>query len=232
MEQYQIENPVYRVVSVLVNEYIPHMGWAIVDSTMKPISPADYTADKIISDIERNEHVRIDAVRKKARGARKRVIILVVDKDRALSTKVDGFRALIRSAESSAGDSLSDLIVVADSTTFDKKNIVSIITTRQKEFSTPGADSAGTIPFYNMYPYFVFVSNLTKHVDYDQHEIVESQGLHILGHKISDLPMILTTDPAIIWCGARENQIVKVTRFSPTTLSAIIYRRVIKGSIA
>jgi DNA-directed RNA polymerase subunit H (RpoH/RPB5) len=47
----------------------------------------------------------------------------------------------------------------------------------------------------------------------------------------SDLPVILTTDPPIVWNRGREGQVVEITRDSQTSGTALYYRRVERSAV-
>lgn len=54
------------------------------------------------------------------------------------------------------------------------------------------------------------------------------QLLEKLGISIEQMPVILTTDPAVREIHAKENELIKIIRDSPTAGKTIYYRRVVK----
>ena len=49
-----------------------------------------------------------------------------------------------------------------------------------------------------------------------------------LGITIDQMPVILTTDPAVKEIRAKENDLIKIIRDSPTAGKTVYYRRVVK----
>lgn len=75
--------------------------------------------------------------------------------------------------------------------------------------------------------------DVTKHLLVPKHSIISEKEKKELFEKYSlvleNLPRILKTDPAIIELNVKEDDIIKVTRASPTAGTTAFYRRVVNG---
>ena len=74
--------------------------------------------------------------------------------------------------------------------------------------------------------------NVLDHLLVPKHEIINEEEadeiLKIYNIEIGQLPKIKEKDPAVLAVGAKVNDIIKITRASPTAGTAIIYRLVIE----
>ena len=114
---------------------------------------------------------------------------------------------------------LQELILVTPDVFFTKSNLLEIFK-RHAEASSA---------YYNPQPYHRFSMNLLKSVLVSPHRIMSESEVKLTfkyGEKKTDLPVILITDPVVLWIGARIGQVVEVTRWSASTGHAITYYRV------
>jgi len=114
---------------------------------------------------------------------------------------------------------LQELILVAPDVFFTKSNLLEIFKKH--------ADASSA--YYNPQPYHRFSMNLLKSVSVSPHRIMseaEVKQTFKYGEKKTDLPVILITDPVVLWIGARVGQVIEVTRWSSSTGHAITYYRV------
>ena len=135
-------------------------------------------------------------------------------------------RKLLDSISSEYKTSLYELIIIADELFFTKKSLLDIIKDYQK-----GKNNEFQI-IYNAYPYHNFVMNIPLSESIPVHRIMTQKEIEkniISEHiKISDLHIIYSNDPPIIWLGGKEGQVVEIQRKSVTSGIAINYRRIEK----
>ena len=77
--------------------------------------------------------------------------------------------------------------------------------------------------------------DILKHVLVPQHEILKEEEVEKLlkAYNISkeNLPRILVDDPVVKAIGAKEGDVIKITRNSPTAGKSVVYRLVIARGV-
>ena len=78
------------------------------------------------------------------------------------------------------------------------------------------------------------LKNITQHELVPDHTILtEKEKKEVLEKyeiEANQLPKILTTDPVSISIGAKAEDVIKITRKSPTAKEAVAYRLVVESS--
>ncbi len=86
----------------------------------------------------------------------------------------------------------------------------------------------------NMFHHKIFKYDLMTHVCSIPHEIMtpaEAEAICIRNYtQLSKFPKIYTSDPQIIWLGARAGMLIRIRRPSETAGEAILYRYCIESS--
>ena len=140
-------------------------------------------------------------------------------------------RKLLDSVISEYQNRLYELIIIVDETFFTKKTLVDIIKEYQNGKKDIKSSELNKI-IYNAYPYHNFVINIPASDLVPIHRIMTLEEIekNITSEyiKISDLHVIYSNDPPIIWLGGREGQVVEIQRKSMTSGIAINYRRIEK----
>ncbi len=81
-------------------------------------------------------------------------------------------------------------------------------------------------------PADLVLMDILEHEYVPKHEILSEDEANLLLEKLkvtsSALPQILNTDPVIRVIGAKEGEIIKITRISDTAGETIVYRLVVK----
>jgi DNA-directed RNA polymerase subunit H (RpoH/RPB5) len=206
--------------------------------------------DRVISDMTHG-YVRMDATRRAPRGARARVVALVLS-DGKYAQNGPPLRQLLEGVCGEHPDELDELILVAEEEFFGKKNVMDVF----REFAARAAraraaaraaaprgaqpadvavgveaDAAGAAPYFSAHPYHMFAMNIPKHVCVPPHRVMAAAEVADLlaSQRIANvrsLPIVFETDPPIVWCGGREGQVVEITRDSEVAVRAVNYRRI------
>lgn len=83
------------------------------------------------------------------------------------------------------------------------------------------------------YTYEMFIVEKPKHINVPLHEIASDSEIDKFCADYfcqrENLPKIVTSEPQVVWLGARPGMVIKIHRVSETAGMAVIYRYVIKG---
>ncbi|NBQ71187.1 MAG: hypothetical protein EBU46_21080, partial [Nitrosomonadaceae bacterium] len=198
--------------------------------------------DRIVSDMTHG-YVRLDAARRAPRGARARVVVLVLS-DGKYAQSGQPLRQLLEGVWGERPDELDELILVAEEEFFGKKNVMDVFrefvaraardrAARAGRAAEVGAeaDAAGAAPYFSAHPYHMFAMNIPKHVSVPPHRVMAAAEVaDLLASQriasVRSLPVIFDTDPPVVWCGGREGQVVEIARDSEVAVRAVVYRRI------
>jgi DNA-directed RNA polymerase subunit H len=192
-----------------------------------------FTEDEVISDMERFGYVRLDATREVPRGNRDWIVILVLSVTSRYSLHAPDLRKLLFEGldleKSTKEGRLDELIIVAEEPFFEKKNLTDIVKECRSR-QAGGVDEEGVEAFYSAVAYHNFSYVLPKNASVPPHRVMTPEEVDrmLASERIvrSDLPVIHTYDPPIIWNGGREGQVVEITRDSQTAGTAVYWRRI------
>ena len=221
------------VINNICNAFFKYRGIEIANRsfTGPDIVMSD---DRIITDMDQFNYVRLDAKKIIPRGKRDWVVILVLSMNGKYANHSPDLRKLIEGIESdtlSREGRLDEIIVVAEENFFAKKNLTDVIKNLQST-QVGGADMDGVSAFYNAYPYYIFATVVPEHSSVPAHRIMSNEEVDELlkSEHInkSDIGNIMISDPPVIWIGGREDQIIEITRDSATAGTAIYYRYIRK----
>lgn len=223
-------NETIRAIGIIIEDFLPYRGLKLDESQ-------DLNPDNINTKLTNYHFYRITAQRIEPRGHRKWVFIYVLSNDSSKTTQTPAKNKpklvdLLNSADTDPKyKDLDELIIIAPQSFFGKKPLLDTMEMISNEKGIKTYDPTGEKPYYNAYPYNIFVLNLPEHVEVPRHEIVPMDGVVNFMRferlsKMDSLPKILSSDPPVVWLGARDGQIVKIYRPSETTLETIVYRRV------
>ena len=225
------------IVPIICNNFFPRRGLDPCAPGLGGGPPPVFNEDRVASDMSQFHYVRLDAKRRAPRGARDWVVVLVLAADGKYSQHSPDLRRLVAGVEAerpAKEHRLDELIVVAEDEFFGKKNLTDVVNAcigRQPG----GPDPGGASPFYSAYPYCRFAVVVPDHVSVPRHRVLDPEETRrVLDRERrarADLPVVLSNDPAIVWCGGREGQVVEITRDSQTACLAIYYRRIERGAI-
>jgi DNA-directed RNA polymerase subunit H (RpoH/RPB5) len=180
-------------------------------------APRPMADDDLVNDMDQFGYVRLDAA-----AAPRAVAVYVL----GAAGKYAHHGADLKKLLDSVASTTTELIVVAPSDEaddfFKRRTLVEIVRSR----SSPACA-------HYVYPYYIFVVDIPAQPAVPPHRILTSDEVDTLLAReylhLRDLPVILTTDPPVIWLGGREGQVVEITRPSQTALEAVYYRRIENG---
>ncbi len=234
MAQQQVYPP-NVIVRMIVDAFLPYRGLELSVRGLQRGAPVrQYSDDDIISDMSQFDYIRIDALRKTPRGKRDWVVILVLAAKGKYAAHTPDLRKLLQGVElerAAKEGRLDEIIVVAEEAFFGEKRLIEIIRELQKRSEGGGADREGKNSFTNAYPYSNFCINVPANINVPNHRLMADTEVDELLQRerlttVSSLPSIRLSDPPVVWLGAREGQVVEITRASQTGGSAIVYRHV------
>lgn len=83
----------------------------------------------------------------------------------------------------------------------------------------------------NVHPYKNFVLPIPFCAEVPVHTVLTKEQaenlLQLERISFAGLPIIHITDPPVVWLGARKDDIIKIDNYSLTSVSTVIYRRVV-----
>jgi DNA-directed RNA polymerase subunit H (RpoH/RPB5) len=198
----------------------------------------DISDDAIVSDMERFQYVRLDALRTSPRGARDWVVILVLSETGKYALHGPELGPLIEGieAERPAKDGrLDELVIVAEESFFGKKYVMDVVREKRqkaREGVGAGPDHEGLAPFYDAHRYHVFSHIVPEHVSAGEYTVLSDEEAKKLLADFclprSALGVLFTNEAMAVWIGAREGQCVKVRYDSQTAAIGHVYLRVEK----
>lgn len=217
--------PPINIVNIIINEFFPTRNINILGSK-------NFSDDEIISETENNGFIRIDGI-SKLRGLRNRIIFIVMKSNDTGSNlelrKVKKNIEMIDNDEVTKNGTLDELFLIVNKEYFGKKNFddtVKELYNKQKG----GVDSDGEKAYYSVLPYHNFSFSVPKCKILYPHILMTKEEVNELLQKerinFRDLPSILTSDVNVIWNGARPGQVIRIHRYSESSLESIYYRRV------
>lgn len=213
--------PPKTIVDVILEGYLKHRG--LVHAGRMGADIPSFTADRIISDMEQFSYVRIDAHLPDA-ATRDWVIIMVLGGSKKKYYHSGDLRTLLQGVASEKvfkSGRLKELIIIAEDVFFTKKNLTDVVSEIKAKFE--GVEC-------NAHPYCNFACIIPEHKSVPKHRIMSDAEVEALLTRErllkTDLPVILTTDPAVVWLNAHEGQVIEITRDSHITVTSINYRLV------
>jgi DNA-directed RNA polymerase subunit H (RpoH/RPB5) len=228
-------SPSVVVVRILTDHFFARRGLAACGRG-GPASapPARASDDDINAAMARGGHVRLDAARATPRGRRDWVVVLVLAPGGRPAQYSPDLRKLVDAAVAEAGARLDELIIVAEREFFRRAKLTELVSEWQRA-APGGPDEAGVAPIIGAYPFTTFCHVVPDHVSVQPHRVMAAgevaEHLRVLRLARSDLPVILSDDPPVVWAGGREGQVVEITRDSQTALMSYYYRRIERAAI-
>ena len=235
-----------QIINIIIDHFIPYSGL---------VTDAKFSKDEIISDIKNIGYIKIEAYNDKQsdkqsdkkinekndkkndeknneknneKNDEKNITVFLVLNINGKYSHSPELRKLLDSITNEYKTSLYELILIADEIFFTKKTLLDII----KEYQKGKKNIEFRQPLYNAYPYHNFVINIPASESVPIHRIMSQEEIeqNITSEylKISDLPIIYSNDPPIVWLRGREGQVVEIQRKSATSGIAITYRRIEK----
>jgi DNA-directed RNA polymerase subunit H (RpoH/RPB5) len=210
---------VFQIVKTIIsdNGFFHKRGILVDDNGLS-------TDNKIISSCE-NQFIKLESKRIIPRGVRTNFIILILCEDSKYATQSPKLKELLKNTLAVIDiDTLDELIIIVEDSFFLKKNMLDAIFELKKQ-GTSKYDPEGMLPYFNAYPFRNFIFNVPENVAVNKHEIINEKEFNetFKYRRPTDFPIIFSSDPPIIWNGAKHDQIVKIYRKD----MSIYYRRVV-----
>src|SRR5690349_19319795 len=163
-----MSDEVKRVVHTLVHDFSRYRNIEIQ-------GPPDDL--KITKDMETLGYLRIDAVRKKPRGERSVVIILVLDETKKYSHNSPELKKLLHSVDSedaTRNNTLDEVLLIANTVFENKKNLLDVVKLYQTR-EVKGPDPTGKSTFYTLMYYRNLKRCIPEHVGVPKHVLMTAQ---------------------------------------------------------
>ncbi len=158
----------------------------------------------------------------KAKNKRNEYVLFIITQENSgYETKSADAMALINKQIRATGAEISELIFITS------KPIGSHLAKTFAKFEVENPQI-----HLELHSYEMFISVKPKHVSYDEHIIMKPEEvqelLNFMNINIGANPRIFTTDPAVVWIGGREGDMIKIRRRSETAGQAYYYRLVVR----
>ncbi len=169
------------------------------------------TQDQFINKFESQGFYKIET------GGKNKLMVLILSETGRYFAKTADF---VRLAQTNKWE---ELAVIVPRGFFLKKNFLSkaqeIFRNAKKERN-----------HFGVYPYGIFTMEIPRHESVPKHTVMAEDEVkavtdYFLMSK-SELPTAFHTDPAVVWCGGRPGDLVKIERDSEATGKAITIRLV------
>jgi DNA-directed RNA polymerase subunit H (RpoH/RPB5) len=203
------ENPSYQIYGNLP-AFLENRGLA-------PLAPQDLEKkrDRFIGELTEIGYFRVDA-RDPATADETVVFILAMGGD--FSNSAPQLKKLLFGLENEerAGP-LAEVILFVEEAALSKKNIVAVLADYRSEKRR----------YYSMYSYALLALNIPKVQCIPRHTVLTPEEKKALLDTsrigVADLPFITSTDPPVVWEGARVGDVVRVDAPSETAGTAVRY---------
>lgn len=219
-----------------------HLGRFLESRGLVPAegSDLDTPRERFVTALDRIGYYRLDATpRPDGRGAAYKIVtvILVLPPGGKYTDHGPHLRGLIASLHSenfAREGRLAEVIVVAPEEIMKKKNMTDVVKgfrdapeeNTQKKKNRKGSFQPPAVG-YNMYPYHVFSLDIPQAQCVPRHTIVPAAEAKafLTRERVSprDLPQVASSDPPVVWIGARPGQIVRIEYASATAGKAYNY---------
>lgn len=216
-----MSDEVKRVVYTITHDFARYRNLDIL---------TDASETKVTKDMETNGYFRINATHTIPRGARKDVIILVLDENKKYSHNSPELKKLMGNLDTEEpykNNTLDEVILVVADPFKSKKNLLDVVKMYQAR-EVRNSDPTGRSPFYNIIYYCNLQRCIPEHVGVPKHELLtveEMQELCDTQYKRpKEFSWIPSVDPQILWIGGRPGQMVRIIRDSDTTVRSVTYR--------
>lgn len=188
------------VINTIINDFFKYRG---VKYSGK------LTDDEIITQMEDKGYVKLIS---------DKIVVVVAEKDHKCSKEKQEFISMMKFVRELPTE-VNELIIVLDKDIIEsKKNITSEIIVLQQTYPKLHIVSC---------PYIRFTFNILAHKDVGEYNILNSEEIaeliKIKHLNLSDIKVILESDPPILWIGARKGDIVSCKDKSLTVKKKIEY---------
>lgn len=179
------------------------------------------STEKFSDLLNTNEYVRIDGVRTDGKGTQQNIFVFLIMPKSRFALRAPDFKKLLNTLPKAALEHAEIMFVSeAELTNHIKKQL--------DEFRS---ENRGT--YIEAYTYDKFIIVVPLHVAVPKHEIAAKAEVdkwcEEFGTAREDLPKILSSDPPVVWLGAKPGDVVRIYRRSESAGHAVTMRHVIHG---
>ncbi len=211
---------VLQAVQVIIDKFIPFRGLV-----PRGLTDERRTPDHIMGELGRLGYFLVDChPAAKPDGGVTTILVIEPSLRNQYMVHAPNLRSLLDSVTHEK--ETREVIVVASDEFHAKSNLTTVIRTRQL------AEATGPRIRHSLYRLKTFAMNVLEHALVPKHQILspeEGAALLKADHiDFASLPVIFTTDPPLVWLGARGGEVIKIVRDSPLAGSAIYLRRSVR----
>jgi DNA-directed RNA polymerase subunit H len=169
--------------------------------------------DDIISDIGTNDYIRLDSI---TNTTKEKNVYLILAADGKYSLHGPDLRKLCQPMQI---EKITRIVLIVSQEFTEKKNVMSIVNEMKSDF-----------PIVKVYKTHNFPYDIRKSAVIPKHEIMTVEEATAMLNQYNmpwtSLPPISVNETAMIWCDAKVDDIIKITRTSETAGLSLYYRRV------
>jgi len=226
-----------RLTNVIITKFLMRRNLTHIDSITHVPYDTQNSSDKTHQyniknyafDMDKNGYITVAAINNNPRNKRKFVIILIFKEDSGTMLTQSNIKQTIERMQKNIEDELDEIIITSSSDNCKKQGVISGV----ESFKIDGSkslDLEGKYPYYNLYPFDIFCTDIPAHVESHKHEIMSpaevEQLLKDLCKPITSLQIEKSDDPQVVWVGARPGQVLRVISPSSITGEMIVYKYV------
>lgn len=202
-----------------VGAFLAHRGYRLVAEPLRPKyldeeGAGQPTPPRVVGDIM-GKLGYWELVAETGAAPKKLVVVYFLDsRGKPAQAKPHLRKVLIQAGQKQADFPLGEVLVFADEAVATKKNLLEAVQDARRE--GPGVR-------YSMHPYFILATVLPDMPVVPRHEVMPPDEAAAYLSKFfltkDMLPKILSTDPAVIWCGGRRGDYIRVWRRSEAAVA-------------
>ena len=199
---------VITVANIIIDHFLPYR---------ELINSKPHSNDIVISAIEESGYYKIEAVNQDKKS---HMTILICSEKANCSLKKDDFMKMISKVDFTV---TTDLLIILGNEIYEKKTYI------LQEIAN--LQTAHEAVYIRAWPYKRFVIPICSHEEIPKHILIPTEEVKefckLENLTPSALPIILESDPPIVWLGGKRGQYVKVEVFSHTAGKAFMIFRIL-----
>lgn len=221
--QLRLHQPQARAVEVIRSEFYKHRR--LVGPPGAPGGgAAEYTQDAVVDELTRLDYVRLEGVSASPRGARSKVVFIILAQNSQYALHSPKLKALL--APIVKGPDLDEVYLIAEPAFFDRSPLVDYVYSLQAEHMTH--NPAGQYAYVGAYPIAQFCLVIPDHASVGEYTLLsDAEKADLVRQEYlasaNRLPALPYNDPPVVWAGGRVGQVVRVCDSSTTAVVMMGY---------